>query len=75
MGGPSSWQGVPSRSLYFQNDNSVSINLSLGVIHVQTGLNLLCMLTWRAGVAPTCGVHMSVGYLSVYFYFFTDVTC
>jgi hypothetical protein len=69
-GGPSSWQEAPSRSFDFQNVNSESMKLASGVIQVQTGPNPLWMLTWHASVAPTCGAHMSVGYISAYFYFF-----
>ena len=47
----------------FKMPNSRFINLALGVIQVQTGLNPPQMLTWRTGMAPACGVHMSVGYI------------
>jgi hypothetical protein len=67
---------VSPKSLYFQNAISESLNLALDVIWVSelgfmchlgpTGLNQLRMLTWRG---PTCGSHMSVGYISIYFYF------
>ena len=51
MSGPSTWHGVLSRSLYFQNANFVSMNLASGVIQVQTGPN---EFGWRQTLYQNC---------------------